>query len=74
MMGLPRTDTKEAGIFESRPEHLSIYIVDKVPLPNHGFVDIPNGPGLGMALLPDAQRIRPPLSNPFRCGRILTAS
>jgi galactonate dehydratase len=52
----------EAGIFESRPEHLGSNIVDVVPLPKDGFVDIPTGPGLGMALLPDAQRIRPPLS------------
>ncbi|TCL03347.1 mandelate racemase/muconate lactonizing enzyme family protein [Sodalis ligni] len=55
----------EAGIFESRPEHLGSNIVDKVPLPLDGFVDIPDGPGLGMALLPDAQRIRPPLSKPI---------
>jgi galactonate dehydratase len=55
----------EAGIFESRPEHLGSNIVDKVPLPLNGFVDIPTGPGLGMALLPDAQRIRPPLSKPI---------
>jgi galactonate dehydratase len=52
----------EAGIFESRPEHLGSNIVDQVPLPEDGFVDIPTGPGLGMSLLPDAQRIRPPLS------------
>jgi galactonate dehydratase len=55
----------EAGIFESRPEHLGTNIVDKVPLPKDGFVDIPTGPGLGMALLPDAQRIRPPLTKPI---------
>lgn len=55
----------EAGIFESRPEHLGSNIVDQVPLPLNGFVDIPTGPGLGMALLPDAQRIRPPLSKPI---------
>ncbi|WP_413740405.1 mandelate racemase/muconate lactonizing enzyme family protein [Sodalis sp. RH14] len=55
----------EAGIFASRPEHLGSNIVDKVPLPLDGFVDIPDGPGLGMKLLPDAQRIRPPLSKPI---------
>jgi galactonate dehydratase len=55
----------EAGIFESRPEHLGTNIVDKVPLPQDGFVDIPSGPGLGMSLLPDAQKIRPPLSKPI---------
>lgn len=55
----------EAGIFESRPEHLGSNIVDKVPLPLDGFVDIPSGPGLGMNLLADAQKIRPPLTKPI---------
>jgi galactonate dehydratase len=55
----------EAGIFESRPEHLGSNIVDAVPLPDQGFVTIPTGPGLGMNLVPDAQRIRPPLSTPI---------
>jgi galactonate dehydratase len=55
----------EAGIFESRPEHLGSNVVDKVPLPDNGFVDIPTGPGLGMNLLPDAQKIRPPLVKPI---------
>lgn len=55
----------EAGIFESRPEHLGSNVVDVVPLPDHGFVTIPTGPGLGMNLLPDAQKIRPPLSKPI---------
>lgn len=55
----------EAGVFESRPEHLGSDIVDAVPRPEDGFVNIPTGPGLGMNLLPDAQRIRPPLSKPI---------
>ena len=55
----------EVGTFESRPEHLGSNIVDKVPLPENGFVDIPNGHGLGMNLLPDAQKISPPLSKPI---------
>lgn len=55
----------EAGIFESRPEHLGSNVVDEVPRPENGFVQIPTRPGLGMALLPDAQRIRPPLSKPI---------
>jgi galactonate dehydratase len=55
----------ESGIFESRPEHLGSNIVDAVPLPHEGFVEIPTGPGLGMNLLPDAQKIRPPLSKPI---------
>jgi galactonate dehydratase len=55
----------EAGTFESLPIHLGSNIVDKVPLPVNGFVDIPTGPGLGMNLLPDTQKIRPPLSKPI---------
>lgn len=55
----------EAGTFESLPIHLGSNIVDKVPQPKNGFVDIPTGPGLGMNLLPDAQKIRPPLSKPI---------
>lgn len=45
--------------------HLGSDIVDAVPLPLNGFVDIPTGPGLGMSLLPDAQKIRPPLVKPI---------
>lgn len=56
----------EAYVLESRPEHLGSDIVDKVPLPDQGFVDIPTGPGLGMNLLPDAQKIRPPRVLPIR--------
>jgi galactonate dehydratase len=55
----------EAGVFESTRTHLGSDIVDQVPLPREGFVDIPSGPGLGMALLPDAQQIRPPLTKPI---------
>ena len=55
----------EAGIFESRPEPLGRNVFDLVPRPLNGFIDIPTGPGLGMALLPDAQKIRPPLSKPI---------
>ncbi|WP_144630664.1 mandelate racemase/muconate lactonizing enzyme family protein [Bordetella genomosp. 13] len=55
----------EAGIFESSPIHLGSDVVDEVPRPHQGFVDIPSRPGLGMALLPDAQKIRPPLSKPI---------
>jgi galactonate dehydratase len=55
----------ESGTFESLPIHLGSNVVDKVPLPENGFVSIPTGPGLGMNLLPDAQKIRPPLSKPI---------
>jgi galactonate dehydratase len=55
----------EAGTFTSTMRHLGHDIVDKVPEPVDGFVDIPSGPGLGMNLLPDAQKIRPPLVKPI---------
>jgi galactonate dehydratase len=55
----------EAGTFTSTMKHLGHNIVDKVPEPVNGFVVIPNGPGLGMNLLPDAQKIRPPLVKPI---------
>jgi galactonate dehydratase len=55
----------ESGTFESLPIHLGSNVVDKVPLPKNGFVDIPNGPGLGMNILPDADKIRPPLIKPI---------
>ncbi|KAI3331075.1 enolase C-terminal domain-like protein [Ustulina deusta] len=51
----------EAGVFESTLKHLGSDIVDHVPLPKDGFVDIPSRPGLGVQLLENAQSIRPPL-------------
>lgn len=56
----------EAGVFESTTKHLGSDIVDFVPLPKEGFVDIPSGPGLGINLVPDAQSIRPPLIQPIK--------
>ncbi|GAW21853.1 hypothetical protein ANO14919_113790 [Xylariales sp. No.14919] len=55
----------EAGVFESTMAHLGSDIVDYVPLPKDGFVDIPSGPGLGVQLLENAQSIRPPLVQPI---------
>jgi galactonate dehydratase len=55
----------EAGTFTSTMKHLGHDVVDAVPEPKDGFVDIPTGPGLGMSLLPDAQKIRPPLVKPI---------
>ncbi|KAI1308587.1 enolase C-terminal domain-like protein [Xylaria venustula] len=49
----------EAGVFESTMTHLGSDIVDHVPLPKDGFVDIPSTPGLGVQLLENAQSIRP---------------
>lgn len=55
----------EAGTFTSTMKHLGHDIVDEVPVPERGFVNIPKTPGLGMALLPDAEKIRPPLVKPI---------
>ncbi|CAI4214239.1 unnamed protein product [Parascedosporium putredinis] len=56
----------EAGVFESTTTHLGSDIVDHVPVPKEGFVDIPSGPGLGVNLLPNAQEIRPALVQPIK--------
>jgi len=54
----------EAGVMESKPLHLGHDIVDHVPKVEEGFVTIPTAPGIGIELLPDAQKIRPPLTKP----------
>lgn len=56
----------EAGVFESTSTHLGSNIVDHCPGVVDGFVDIPQGPGLGVNLLDDAQSIRPPLVQPIK--------
>lgn len=56
----------EAGVFESKTEHLGSDVVDYVPVPVEGFVDIPPGPGLGMNLVENAQEVRPPLVQPIK--------
>ncbi|VUC34839.1 unnamed protein product [Clonostachys rosea] len=56
----------EAGEFTSKSTHLGSDIVDYVPLPKDGFIDIPSGPGLGMNLVANAQTIRPPLVQPIK--------
>jgi len=55
----------EAGVFKSTPQHLGSDIVNQVPRPRNGFVDIPQGAGLGIELLAEASRIRPPLVKPI---------
>lgn len=37
-----------------------------MPTKNDGFVDIPNGPGLGMNVLENAEEIRPKVVNPIK--------
>ncbi|KAH6700552.1 enolase C-terminal domain-like protein [Leptodontidium sp. MPI-SDFR-AT-0119] len=61
----------EAGVFTSTTSHLGSDIVDKVPVPRGGFVDIPNGPGLGINVLENAQDIRPPFVQPISMRRHL---
>ncbi|KAH8900604.1 enolase C-terminal domain-like protein [Thozetella sp. PMI_491] len=56
----------EAGVFQPTSSHLGTNIVDHVPVPKEGFVDIPSGPGLGMNVLDDAQSIRPPIVQPIK--------
>jgi galactonate dehydratase len=56
----------EAGVFESTLEHLGSNIVDHCPLVVDGFVEIPNGPGLGVNLVENAKTIRPPLVQPIK--------
>ncbi len=55
----------EAGVFKSTLDHLGHDIVDSCPKVVEGFVDIPNGPGLGVNLVDDAQSIRAPLVQPI---------
>ncbi|KAL4946063.1 hypothetical protein BDV06DRAFT_235613 [Aspergillus oleicola] len=55
----------ENGVFTSTTEHLGSDIVDWVPPVVDGFVDIPSGPGLGVNLVPNAQEIRPPFTQPI---------
>ncbi|EXJ82796.1 galactonate dehydratase [Capronia epimyces CBS 606.96] len=55
----------EALAATSTVKHLGSDLVDHVPVPKDGFVDIPTGPGLGVNLLDNAQSIRPPLVLPI---------
>ena len=56
----------EAGVMESKPKHLGHDVVDEVPEVVDGFVTIPTRPGIGIDLLPDAEKIRPPMVNPIK--------
>ncbi len=55
----------EAGVMESQPKHLGADVVDEVPEVVDGFVDIPTRPGIGIELVSDAEKIRPPLMKPI---------
>jgi galactonate dehydratase len=54
----------EQNVMASQALHLGHDIVDRVPEVVDGFVQIPTAPGIGVDLLPDAARIRPPLTKP----------
>jgi len=56
----------ESGVMESQPLHLGHDVVDECPKVTDGFVDIPTRPGIGIALVPDAEKIRPPLVKPVK--------
>lgn len=55
----------EAGVMESKPKHLGWDVVDHCPEVKDGFVEIPTRPGIGVELVPDAQKRRPPLVKPI---------
>ena len=55
----------EAGVMESKPKHLGWDVVDHCPEVKDGFVEIPTKPGIGVELVPDAQKRRPPLVKPI---------
>jgi len=54
----------EAGVMVSLEKHLGHDIVDEVPVPENGFVPIPDRPGIGIDLVADPAAIRPPFSKP----------
>lgn len=54
----------EANVMVSQTKHLGTDMVDDVPLPVDGFVQIPDRPGIGLDLVPDPAKIRPALSKP----------
>ncbi len=56
----------EAGVMESKPMHLGHDVVDECPKVVDGFVAIPTRPGIGIELVPDAEKIRPPLVKPVK--------
>ncbi|MCH8077502.1 MAG: galactonate dehydratase [SAR324 cluster bacterium] len=55
----------ESGVMVSEEKHLGHDVVDEVPVPVDGFVDIPQRPGIGIDLVPDPAAVRPPLSKPI---------
>lgn len=54
----------EAGGAATANRHLGSDIVDEVPVPVDGFVNIPTRPGIGIDLIDDPARVRPPFIRP----------
>lgn len=54
----------EANVMVSQTHHLGTDMVDEVPTPVNGFVQIPSRPGIGIDLVADPAAVRPPLSKP----------
>ena len=61
----------EGGVFTTSARHLGADIVDHVPQPKNGFVDIPSTPGIGINLVENAQQLRPPLVQPIKMRKHL---
>ena len=55
----------ESGVYITTLKHLGSDLVDYIPTPVSGFVDIPQGPGLRVNLLEGAAKIRAPLVLPI---------
>ena len=55
----------EAGVMVSVERHLGHDVVDEVPVPEDGFVAIPDRPGIGIDLVADPAAVRPPFSKPI---------
>lgn len=54
----------EANVMVSQMHHLGSDVVDEVPAPIDGFVQIPTRSGIGIDLVSDPVSVRPPLSKP----------
>jgi galactonate dehydratase len=59
----------EGGVFTTSARHLGADIVDHVPEPKNGFVDIPSGPGIGINIVENALELRPALVQKIQMRR-----
>lgn len=63
------TTALDAETHSEIAEHVGANLVDHVPLPKDGFIDIPTRPGLGINVLDDAAKISPPITLPIKMRR-----